>query len=719
MNSMVVVAAPRRRELPVLGAWLAILAAAGGLALHVGEVVRGGSDAVPGSESVQAVDSAVAAGVPAGTFYPFVAVLHSDSARVEDPEFAAAGGEVNAALLSHGGAKAVQSVWSTGDARLVGRSRHSALLLIRTGAESFSEAELATAPLRDVVASVQLPRGFSCEITGQAAVLYDLNRRSSADLLAAERIGLPVTLLILLIVFRSPIAALLPLALAMTATTISMAALWLLARFTVVSVFAENTVTMIGLGVGVDYALLLVGAFRRALGSEPTPRQAARRAVREVRSTIICSGAAVAVGFLALSLVRLPFLKALVFGGVVVVGTAVLATLTLLPALLAVLGWRVNWPRVAARAGGPSAFWSRWAQLVMRRPLLWAALSLALLGLLVAPVLRMSGWSLGAAGLAADLEARRGYETLIRDFAPGWIGPTAIVLEAAPGHTVLGVRARESVRRLIERLARDPNIVLIRPAVEASGPQGRIAVLGLVGAAPPESPAAFALVRTLRADPLPELAGSGLSARVTGAAAMLTDFERAIFARMWVVVPTVLLVTFVTLLVHLRSLLIPLKAILLNLLSVLASYGFLILVFQDGHGTRLLGLTPPGGLNAFVVLMLFTILFGLSMDYEVFLLSAIRTRYLRSGDSADAVAHGIATTGGTITSAAAIMISLFLSFGFTHLMATREFGLGLVFAVALDASIVRLVLLPALMALFGRANWWLPSLRFHRAGERR
>jgi len=171
--------------------------------------------------------------------------------------------------------------------------------------------------------------------------------------------------------------------------------------------------------------------------------------------------------------------------------------------------------------------------------------------------------------------------------------------------------------------------------------------------------------------------------------------------------------------VHLRSLLIPLKAILLNLLSVLASYGFLILVFQDGHGTSLLGLTPPGGLNAFVVLMLFTILFGLSMDYEVFLLSAIRTRYLRSGDSADAVAHGIATTGGTITSAAAIMISLFLSFGFTHLMATREFGLGLVFAVALDASIVRLVLLPALMALFGRANWWLPSLRFHRAGERR
>jgi RND superfamily putative drug exporter len=711
----IVVTAPPRRELPMLAGWLAMLLAASAPALHVSDVVRGGSDAVPGSESIEAVERAVAAGVPAGTFYPFVAVLHSDSLPVEDAQFAAAGRAVSTALLKRGGATAVQSLWNTGDARLVGRGRHSALLLIRTGATTFSEAELATAPLREAVASVPLPHGLRCEVTGQAAVLYDLNRRSSADLLAAERVGLPLTLLILLIVFRSPVAALLPLALAMTATTISMAGLYLLSRFTVVSVFAENTVTMIGLGVGVDYALLLVGAFRRALPSEPTPQHAARRALREVRATIICSGAAVAIGFLALALVRLPFLKALVFGGVVVVGTAVLATLTLLPALLSLLGSRVNWLRRDSRAAPRSGFWSNWAQLVMRRPLVWAGLSLALLGCFVAPVLRMSGWNLGASGLAVDLEARRGYAILTSDFAAGWIGPTAIVIEAPPGHTVLedGMRAR--VGKLIERLERDPDIVL-STALDASGAQGRIAALALVGADPPESQRAAALVQRLRADPLPELSGSALSARVTGAAAMLADFDHEIFARMRLVVPVVLLVTFVVLLVHLRSILIPLKAIALNLLSVLASYGFLILVFQDGHGAKLLGLKPPGGLNAFIVLMLFTILFGLSMDYEVFLLSAIRARYLRSGDSRDAVAHGIATTGGTITSAAAIMISLFLSFGFTQLIATREFGLGLAFAVALDATIVRLVLLPALMALLGRANWWLPSIRSPHAG---
>jgi RND superfamily putative drug exporter len=711
-DASVAVRTRTRREFPVLAVWLVVLLAAGTLATRVSEVIRGGSDGVPGSESIAAVDAAVAAGVPAGTFYPFVAVLHSDARTVSDAQFAAAGRDLTRALLrGGGGATAVQSVWNSGDARLVGRSGHSALLLIRTTAGTFSEAELATERLRATVALVALPGDLRCEITGQPAVLYDLNRRSSADLLAAERIGLPLTLLILLLVFRSPLAALLPIGLALSATTIAMAALYLLSRFTLVSVFAENTITMIGLGVGVDYALLLVTAFRSALGSEPSPQQAARRAVREVRRTIITSGSAVAVGFLALSLVRLPFLKALIFGGVVVVVAAVLATLTLLPTVLARLGTRVNWPGARVRREAPAAFWSRWAQLVMRRPFLWAGLALLILGLCIAPVFRLAGWNLGASALAADLEARRGYEILARDFASGWMGPTAIVLEASPGHTVLEDRLQRAIAALAARLGHDPRTLSIQN-VSVLGSERRIALLVLIGRDAPESPAAAALVPMLRADPLPELAGTGLTARVTGAPAMLLDFDREILGRMWLVVPAVLLTTFFMLLAHLRSILIPLKAIVLNLLSVLASYGFLILIFQDGHGAGWLHLTPPGGLNAFIVLVLFTILFGLSMDYEVFLLSAIREEYLRTGSSAAAVARGIARTGGMITSAAAIMISLFLAFGCTQLIATREFGLGLAFAVALDATVVRLMLLPALMTLLGRANWWLPA--FHR-----
>jgi RND superfamily putative drug exporter len=375
----------------------------------------------------------------------------------------------------------------------------------------------------------------------------------------------------------------------------------------------------------------------------------------------------------------------------------------------------------------------------MRHPLRWALGSLLILAVFVAPVFRMSGWNLGASGLAQDLEARRGYERLAADFAPGWIGPNALVLEAPPGHSVLEAHSRLALRRLAERLERRPYVVMVRgfpeldaalsaggiqaqslpqlpgrlrdAATQALGAQGRVAVLALIGTEAPDSRAAAAAVRELRADPLPELACTGLTARVTGVTAMLADFDQEIFAKMWLVVPSVLAVTFLVLLVHLRSVLLALKAIVLNLLSVLAGSGFLILVFQDGHGARLLQLAPPGGVNAFIVLVLFTILFGLSMDYEVFLLSSIRDEYLRTGNARHAVAHGIARTGDVVTSAAAIMISLFLAFGCTRLIVTREFGLGLAFAVAFDATLVRLVLLPALMVLMGRANWWWPRRR--------
>lgn len=191
---------------------------------------------------------------------------------------------------------------------------------------------------------------------------------------------------------------------------------------------------------------------------------------------------------------------------------------------------------------------------------------------------------------------------------------------------------------------------------------------------------------------------------------MLVDFDREIFSKLWIVIPAVLLVTYCALLIHFASVVVPLKAIAVNLLAVLASYGFLILVFQDGHGASLIGLVPPGGLNAFIVLVLFTILFGLSMDYEVFLLTGIKRAYQLTGDNREAVTIGLLNTAGTISSAALIMVSLFVAFGFTRLVATREFGLGLAFAVALDATLVRLALVPALMVLLGRANWWMPRI---------
>jgi RND superfamily putative drug exporter len=255
----------------------------------------------------------------------------------------------------------------------------------------------------------------------------------------------------------------------------------------------------------------------------------------------------------------------------------------------------------------------------------------------------------------------------------------------------------------------------LRPFVrDVLGADDRTAIIVLVPASAPESRDSMTLVDELRRDSWPELEGTDARVSISGASALMRDFDDEVFGRMSVVVPVVLATTFVVLLVSFRSILIPLKAIVLNLLSVLASYGFLVYVFQDGIGAEWIGLTPPGGLNSLIVLILFTVLFGLSMDYEVFLLSRIRAAYAASGDNARAVSLGVQQTAGPISSAALVMISIFAAFGFTRLVVTRELGLGLAFAVALDATLVRLVLVPATMALFGRFNWWFPGRRAKR-----
>ena len=737
-----------RRRWIVIAAWAVLVAAAAPLALRLPSVLKGAAEGVPGSPSLVAVERAVQAGMPAGDFYPALAALHSDSVPVRDARFAAAAESVTKSLLDSGHVASVLSYWNTLSEDLLGESEHTALLVVHPRAETFGAAELATSELRAAVARAELEAEFRCEITGQSAVLYDLNRQSSSDLLRAERIGLPITLLILLVVFGAPLAALLPLALALSAMTMSLAALTLLSDWMSVSVFAQNTVSMIGLGVGVDYALFLLTAFRRALAGGASSERAAVDAVREAGHTVFYCGAAVGIGFAALCLVRLPFLRALAFGGIAVVVLSVFATLTLLPALMATFGVRINWPRGASAARVSEAkLWSTWATVVMRRPVVFLLASLVVLAFFIAPVRRLSSWNMGASSLEGELESRAGYERLAGDFAPGWMGPVALVLETPEGESVLADESREVVLELAERLALDSRIAAVRgftdleramrglgvhadggldslpelfrgPAANVVSPDGSVAILALVPHAAPESHEAVALVSELRADPFAELAGL-VTAHVTGAPALIADFDHEIFSRLWVVVPAVLLITFLVLLIQFRSLVIPLSAIAVNLASVLASYGFLVYVFQDGIGASWLGLTPPGGLNAFIVLVLFTILFGLSMDYEVFLLSAIAREYRALGDNRAAVARGLERTAGTISSAAAIMVSIFVSFGFTRLVPTREFGLGLAFAVTLDATWIRLVLVPSLMALLGQANWWFPGRdRAARSGQR-
>jgi RND superfamily putative drug exporter len=725
----------------VIVVWIAILVAASPYALRLAGALRGSTDAVPGSAS-ELVSRRLNRAFGDGSAFVFPAVLASPGVAVTDARFAAAASALEHALVSSGMSN-VRHYWNTEDSTLLGRDRHSALVLVTPRAETFFDAETMVVRIRAAAGAAGLTPTFAVKLTGMIASFHDLDVNASEDLLRAERIGIPLTLLVLLLVFRAPLAAGLPLLLALGATVITLALLYVLSRVMPVSVFAQNAVTMVGLGIGVDYALFLVSRHREELLRGADVRNAVEAAAIHAGHVVLVSGLAVCTGFLALFLVHIRFLHTLALGGVAVVVTSVLMTLTLLPALLLLAGESVNWPRrFSQRTRKGTGTWGRWASEAMSRPWRYLIPSVVVLAVLIVPTLRLKAWNMGVRDLSPEMEAHEGYELLNRNFAAGWMGPIALLVEAKGGGTVWTPDRERAISDLSARLAADPRIqdaggfprllarlgpsrALIRAKsdlplpLQAASSQvvsedGRSALVFLVPRSVPESEEVMNVVRELRSASWKEAHDAGLDVRIGGFSASILDFDEELFGSLRRVVPLVLAVTFLVLVAAFRSIVVPLKAITMNLISVLAAYGFLVYVFQDGVGAGLIGLVPPGGLSSFIVLMLFTILFGLSMDYEVFLLSRIHEAYERSGDNRESVIRGLSQSGGLITSAALIMVVLFGSFGFTKLTATREFGLGLAFAVALDATLIRVVLVPILMRLMGRANWWFPFLRQRR-----
>ena len=687
--------------------WLLLLVAAAPFALKLGGELRGSTDAVTGSDS-ELASRRLDAAFGQGAAFVFPAVLTSTSSDVRGPAFAAAAAAVERALLDSARVRDVRHFWNTRDTTLLGRDGRSALFLVTPRASTFFDAETNVGSIRAAAAGAPLSAEWDFKLTGMISLFHDLDVSSSDDLIRAEKIGIPLVLVVLLVVFGAPLAAGLPLAIALGTSVVALATLFMLSRAMPVSVFAQNAVTMVGLGVGVDYALFLVSRWREELARGASVREAAETATLRAGHVVLVSGMAVCTGFLALFLVRIGFLHTIALGGVTVVVVSVLMTVTLLPALLVLLGERVNWPRQPQLKARPGVSrWGRWAEQAMSHPWRYLVPALVILGIFIAPTLRLKAWNMGPADLAPGMEAREGYDLLARDFSAGWMAPVALLLEAPAGESVMRPERMAAVGATVERMRADPRIHIA--SVGGVSADSGSALVVLVPRGSPESPEVMNLVREAREARWREARARGMSVHVAGVTAAVIDFDDELFGSLERVVPLVLGVTFIVLAIAFRSVVVPLKAIAMNLLSVLAAYGFLVYVFQDGVGADLINLVPPGGLNSFIVLMLFTILFGLSMDYEVFLLGRIREEYDRSGDNRASVVRGLSQTGGLITSAALIMVVLFGSFGFTRLTATREFGLGLAFAVALDATLIRVVLVPVLMGLMGRANWWLPG----------
>ncbi len=694
-----------RRPKLVIFAWITMLAVAAPFASRLAGALRGTTDAVPGSPSELASrDLNHAFGK--GSAFIFPAVLTSPSIPTTDPRFASAAASLER-VLDSAGMTSVRHYWNTGDKTLLGRDGHSALLLVRPTAETFFDAEVTVEQIRKAVRGGGLSMAFSVKVTGMVSLFHDLNVNASDDLLRAERIGIPLTIIVLLLVFGAPIAAGLPLVMALGTIAITLAILYALSRIMPVSVFAQNAVTMVGLGIGVDYALFLVSRCREELSRGASFPNAVETAANQAGHVVLVSGLAVCTGFLALFLVHIRFLHTLALGGVAVAVTSVLMTLTLLPSLLLLIGEKLNWPRqLSRRPRGDGGLWARWAHETMTRPWHYLVPSLIVLVVLIVPTLQLKTWNMGARDLSPAMEARQGYELLDRDFAAGWMGPIAILARSRDDGSVRTKESQGAITEITSHLASDPRVRIVGGY---PSDDGHSALIFVVPRSAPESEEVMAMVRELRAQSWQSARDAGLSIQIGGLSASVLDFDAELFANMKRVIPVVLAVTFIALVFAFRSIVVPIKAITMNLISVLAAYGFLVYVFQKGIGAGFIGLVPPGGLNSFIVLMLFTILFGLSMDYEVFLLSRIREEFQRSGDNRKSVVSGLSQTGGLITSAALIMVVLFGSFGFTRLTATREFGLGLAFAVALDATLIRVVLVPILMGLLGRANWWFPA----------
>jgi putative drug exporter of the RND superfamily len=570
--------------------------------------------------------------------------------------------------------------------------------------------------------------------TGEPALNFDLRRATADEVRRGEARAVPFTLVLLLLAFGAVVAALLPVASGALAIVLSLGAAVLLSRVWPLALTLQSVVSMLGLGLGIDYALLIVSRFREARQGGRAVREAAEDAASHAGRTVALSGMAVAVGFLGLLLVPLGEMRSLAVGGLLVTATSVLLATTLLPGLLAWLGPRLDAGRVLP-ARGPRAGhgWHRWGAWVAAHPGWVLVVAGAPVAVLALQALRLRT-ELPRGDWLPPMESAQALRDLRGMGRGGAVQGVRVILEMPADTFALGAEGWAGTQRLADALSADPRVARVISLRSAAGPrgddlayvslfpsflkrtfvsaEGDAALLELVPREDAEPHEMSALVRELRrADAAARSGLPGARLRVGGLPAFNVDFEDALAGRAGAVVGLVVAGTLLALFVGFRSLLVAVKASALNLLSVSAAFGAVVLVFQEGRGAAWVGLAgPTGGLFPAVPLLVFAIVFGLSMDYEVFLVSRVAEARRAGRDEAGALAEGMARTGGLITSAAAIMVTVFAAFAMGDLLLVRILGFALAVAVLLDATLIRLAIGPALLSLAGRWNWW-PGVR--------
>ena len=641
----------------------------------------------------------------------------------------------------------------TRDTTFLSRDRRSTFVLVAIDLENGDSAGAYVPPAREAVrralAHSPNPGLYRARVTGRAPLDLDVRTVVAEDSQQGERALLPLTLVILVLAFGALVAAALPLIVGVLAIAVSLAIIGLLTSVTPMSIFVLNMTTMIGLGVGIDYSLLVVTRFREELGRGLRRREAAVSTMVTAGSAVITSGLTVVVGFGALLFTPLIETRSVGIGGLIVVAVAVLLSVTLLPALLAVLGREIDRPKWLARRlawyHAPQV-WEKWARTLARHPVRAMVYGGVTIAILTAPVLWIRIGLPSRHWWPAGTEAGEGLDALTRMGVAGYVQPIRLLVEVPEGRTAVQTASLRGLRTISDSLRADPRVREVRSLVDLQpgtsllaysmlysdmeearrqypdfvdaylSRDRRLALLDVIPADTTSLTSSMDLVRRARELAGAELRGTrGMHVLVGGYAASALDFQTDLMRRFPLLVALILGATAVMLAIAFRSVLVPLKAIIMNTLSVSATFGLIVLVFQLGVGSEVFGLDgPTSAIFVVVPVLVFAVVFGLSMDYEVFLLSRIKEAYDRSGRNTAATMEGLSATASVITSAALIMIMVFGIFAFARVLAMQLLGFGLAVAVLLDATVIRMVLVPAFMQMMGRWNWW-PGGR--RAGQ--
>jgi uncharacterized membrane protein YdfJ with MMPL/SSD domain len=656
-----------RRRRAVFAAWVALLAAGGWFSLHQGDHLSGGGWEVPGSPSLQVADDLQQdwPGALPPAFTVFITGRGANERAAAVRRLAAREPGIEPGRpFTRSGAVFVPLAYLGKSSNAIDEATHLRRALVQTTASS------------------------ETRVIGEPAIWSNFQSVSKHELTQGESIGFPLILLILLAGFGTLVAAAAPLALGFAAVFLSGAIIYALSRSFEISIYVTNMASMIGIGVAVDYSLFIVSRFRRELHEGASRDQALERAMKSSGTAVVFSGAAVAVSLAALFAIDVNALRSMAVGAIVVVCISMLASITLLPALLAAVGTRVDRLRIPlpwrTTEAGSDAFWTGWARRVMRRPVAGLALGAGAMLVLAIPFFWMQTFNRGLDELPRNAEVH-----VATDRAQALTGPGFGV----PVHVLT------SDRTLGRRLAAISGVVHVAPPAPSAGHDRWLidATLGVQ----PESSAARAIVKQIQS-------AAGSDALVGGSTVFDLDVTNAIFGGLWKMLLVILAACYVVLLLLLRSVLLPLKAVLMNLLSVGAAYGVLVAIFQWGW-LDWTGYHSPGYVETIVPALVLAVTFGLSMDYEVFLLTRIRERWLEHGDNERAVAEGLVRSARIITSAALVMVAVFFAFVVAGAPSLKELGTGLGVAILLDATIVRLLIVPAAMRLLGEWNWWLPG----------